>query len=62
MKIGCSSGMVSCAISIRGGWYVWTIDIGRDDERSVLVLMGVGDSWAGPAECCGEEEVTTCGG
>lgn len=29
VKMGNSSGSVSCAISVRGGWYVKTIDAGR---------------------------------
>ena len=32
------------------------MDVGRDDDRSVLVRVGVGESRAGPAKCCGEEE------
>lgn len=37
--------------------------MGRDAERSVLVLRGAGESWAGPARCCGDdEEVTSCNG
>jgi len=35
-------------ISIKGGWYVWTIDIGLEIGRSVLGL-GVGESRAGPS-------------
>jgi len=32
--MGWSSGRVSCVSSIRGGWYVCTIDIGREVMRS----------------------------
>ena len=35
--------------------------MGRDAERSVLVLSGVGESRAGPARCFGgDEEVASC--
>lgn len=51
--MGCNSGSVSWAISISGGWYAWTIDIGRDEERSVLVLVWVEESCAGPGRCFG---------
>ncbi len=30
VKMGCSSGMVSSLTSMRGGWYVCTMDKGRD--------------------------------
>lgn len=30
----CSSGRVSCDTSITGGWYVWIIDMGRDEGCS----------------------------
>lgn len=55
--MGCSSGIVSWAISIIGGWYAWIIEEGRDEARAVLVLVGAGESLAGLAECWGEEEV-----
>lgn len=40
--MGWSSGSVSCATSIRGGWYVWIMDIGLEEERS---RPGCGESW-----------------
>lgn len=37
--------------------------MGRDAERSVLVLSGVGESWTGPARCFGgDEEGASCNG
>lgn len=35
------------------------MDMGRETERSVLVLRGVGESRAGPSSCFGEEEEGT---
>lgn len=63
--MGCSSGIVSPAISIVGGWYVWTIDIGRMEfERCSLVRRGVGESLEGAAACLGSAEpiVSDCEG
>lgn len=53
--MGCNSGIVSWAISIVGGWYVWTIDMGRDGARSRV--RGAGESLAGAATCLGEAEL-----
>lgn len=54
--------MVSPAISIKGGWYVCTIDMGRDEDQvSVLARRGAGESRAGAAACCGDDEAVELG-
>ena len=39
------------------------MDMGREEERSVLVRTGLGVSCAGPTACCGDDDdVVACGG
>ena len=43
MNIGCSSGNVSCATSISGGWKVCTMLTGRDPVREDGLCRAVGE-------------------
>jgi hypothetical protein len=54
--MGWSSGGVSDATSITGGWYALIMDTGLDEERSVRVLRGVGESRAEDATCAETDE------
>jgi hypothetical protein len=50
---------VSCATSINGGWYVWTIDTGLEEARSVRstrVFGFIGESRGEDVTCGGTEE------
>lgn len=57
MKIGCSSGRVSCSTSSSGGWYGCTILIGLELVRDVLLCGGCGESRDGEAACASEIDV-----
>jgi hypothetical protein len=43
VNIGCSSGNVSCATSISGGWKVCTMLAGRDPVRDEFLGRAVGE-------------------
>jgi hypothetical protein len=52
--MGASSGIVSCAISINGGWYPPIIEAGRKDWLLSCLVLGVGDFRISSVPvCCG---------
>lgn len=65
--MGCSSGGVSVAICMTGGWYVWTMELRRECwwfRRGVAGCDEVGvtmESWVWLRACRGADSGLTAG-